>query len=40
MATYGYVAIDKSGKEVKSSMEGDNEAAVSSLLKKTRINST
>lgn len=34
MATYGYVAIDKSGKEVKSSMEGDNEAAVSSLLKK------
>lgn len=33
MANYGYVAIDKSGKEIKGSMEGDNENFISASLR-------
>lgn len=33
MANYGYVAIDKSGKEIKGSMEGDNENYVTASLR-------
>ena len=33
MATYGYVAVDTAGKQIKGSMDRENEAAVLTELK-------
>ena len=33
MASYGYIALDSTGKEVKGSMEAESEAAVQDALR-------